>query len=74
LIFCFILFFRFRTAEGNYYQISADFSYPGNISQTDVSRILVPILSNLPPQFNATFVNDSRLEPDEIQPLNRKKL
>lgn len=63
--------FRFRTPEGNYIQVTADISYPGNISTTTISNILKPILGNLPPQFNATFYNDTRLDPDEIQPLNR---
>jgi hypothetical protein len=64
--------FRFRTANGNYYQITADLSFPGNISVTDISSIITPILSNLPPQFNATYVDNGLLDADEIQPLNGK--
>jgi hypothetical protein len=48
-------------------------SYPGNISVTEISSIITPILSNLPPQFNATYVNNGLLDADEIQPLNGKK-
>ncbi len=68
----FRLDYRFRTANGNFYQISADLSYPGNISATDVANIITPILTNLPPQFNATYVDNGLLTSDNIQPLNRK--
>ena len=72
LNFCLVKF-RFRTATGNYYQITADLSYLGNISVTQISSIIAPILSNLPPQFNATFIDNGLLDADEIQPLNGKK-
>ncbi|CAF4535527.1 unnamed protein product [Rotaria sp. Silwood1] len=65
-----LLYTTFRTTNGNYYQISADLSYPGNISQTDVANIITPILTSLPPQFNATYIDNGLLEPEEIQPLN----
>ncbi|CAM4752695.1 unnamed protein product [Rotaria magnacalcarata] len=59
----------FRRSNGNYYQITADTSYPGNISQTDIANIVAPILSNLPPQFNATYINNGLLNPDSIQSI-----
>ena len=63
---------RFRNPTGNFYQISADLSYPGNISQTVISTALGSIFSTLPPQFNATYINTGLLDPEEIQPINRK--
>ncbi|CAF4975152.1 unnamed protein product, partial [Rotaria socialis] len=42
----------------------------GNLSQTDIANIVTPLLSNLPPQFNATYINNGLLDPDSIQPLN----
>lgn len=66
--------FRYRTEEGNFYQITADMSFPGNISANQISDIITPILSNLPPQFNATYDNRSSLVGDDIQPLNRKTI
>ena len=65
--------FRFRTDGGNYYQVTADLSYKGNISQTDVTNIIRPILENLPPQFQATLDSSSLTDTDQVQPLSRKK-
>ena len=67
--------FRFRrqTAAGNIYQITADISYRGNISDVDISNTIKPILSNLPPQFGAIYSERGLLEPSELTPLNRKK-
>ena len=47
-------------------------SYPGNVSADQISNIITPILSNLPPEFNATYDSRSSLTGDDIQPLNRK--
>ena len=67
------LLFRIRSPTlGNLYQITADLSYKGNITVDQISNIIEPILSNLPPQFNATFVDNGLLDSDGIQPLNRK--
>jgi hypothetical protein len=71
-ICCFL--FRFRTDEGNFFQITADASYPGNISQTTIENIIRPILANLPPQFHMVLDNSSLTSPDDVQPLSRKKL
>ncbi len=68
---CFL--FRFRTDEGDYYQVTADVSYRGNISQTTITNILRPILANLPPQFNATLDSTSLTDPEDVQPINGKK-
>lgn len=70
----FFILFRFRTDQGNFYQVTADLSYAGNISQTDIQNTLLPILGNLPPQFNATLDPSALTDIDDIQPLNRKKL
>jgi hypothetical protein len=67
----FLFYFRVRLPDGNYYILTADLSYPGNISETNIENIITPILTNLPPQFNATFYNQI---PITYQPLNRKKL
>ncbi|CAF3707629.1 unnamed protein product [Rotaria sordida] len=65
-----LVYTTFRNPTGNYYQISADLSFPGNISQTEIADILTPILTDLPPEFNATYIDNGLLEPDSIQPLN----
>ena len=63
---------RFRQPTGNAYQVTADVSFPGNITSAQISAILTPILTNLPPQFNVTYVDTGSLDPDEIQQINRE--
>ncbi|CAF0850468.1 unnamed protein product [Adineta steineri] len=65
-----LVFTTFRTDEGNFYQVSADLSYKGNISQTDIARIIRPILANLPPEFHSIFDNGSLTDIDDVQPLS----
>ena len=63
---------RYRPAAGNFYLVTADVSYPGNITSAQILSILTPILTNPPPQFNITYVDNGSLDPDEILSLNRK--
>lgn len=53
--------------------MTADTSYAGNISQTEINNILRPILANLPPTFGLIFDNTSLTDIDDVQPLSRKK-
>ncbi|UJR30132.1 hypothetical protein I4U23_017673 [Adineta vaga] len=65
-----LMFTTFRGDDGNYIQVTADASYAGNISQTQINNILRPILANLPPQFNLVFDNTSLTDIDDVQPLS----
>ena len=63
---------RLRQPFGNFYQVTADVSYSGNITSAQIISILTPILTNPPPQFNITYVDNGSLDPEEILSLNRK--
>ncbi|CAF1111478.1 unnamed protein product, partial [Adineta ricciae] len=65
-----LMFTTFRTDQGNYIQITADSSYPGNITQVQIDNILRPILASLPPQFGLILDNASLTDPDDIQPMS----